>query len=75
MLSSIPGNSFDLLIANSQAVLAVFGHLKYSHDLQILYTDSRQVDMRMRMYSSTRSPTSPYASILIATVASFFKWN
>jgi hypothetical protein len=36
--------------------------------LHNLYIDSSQVESLMRMYSSTRSPNTQYASILIANV-------
>jgi hypothetical protein len=58
-------------------VSASFGSLRYcgantwTTPLQKMYIDLRQVNTLMRMYSSTRSPATPYASILAAAEAKF----
>src|SRR5215217_4995403 len=74
MLPSIPGKPLAALIDNRRAVSSALGCRRYCSPnepitaLQNLYIASKPVDSLMRVYSSTKSPATPYASILIAAV-------
>jgi hypothetical protein len=75
----IPKNPLDSVIDNSRVVSPVFSYLKYSLAntwttvLHNLYIDLMQVDLLMRIYSSTRSSDAPHTSIL--TAAMYFQYE